>query len=456
MRLPFLDRTEELGRLRRALAAATPNLAVLYGRRRCGKSRLIQESASAHDKGVYYLADLRGERLQRRTLAERMDGLIPGFARAEYPDWRALLETFSDRAPDGTVLYLDEFPNLARISPDLPSVLQAVLDTLGDRRRHFVICGSSQRMMHGAVLDATAPLYGRASEVLKVQALPAGWVPDALGLSGPEAVEAYAVWGGVPRYWELHNEAGSTERAIREAVLDPNGILHEEPERLLSDNALGEVQPHSILSLIGAGCHRISEIGARLGSPAGNLSRPLAQLVELGYARRDLPFGESPRSTKRTRYRLADPFLAFWYRFVLPSESLLEIGLVDPVYSRIRSSLSQHVAAIWEDLARLSVPRLGASGVEWGPASAWWGRAADVEFDVAAESLDGRHVLLGEAKWSDRVDPARVAYDLQAKAERCPFLAGRRPHYAIWSKRKGGPVQGCAVFAPDDVLRVLR
>ncbi len=346
---------------------------MIYGRRRCGKSRLLQQLLELR-RDVYYLADMRDGVVQREALAHEIARVVPRFDDVLYPDWSALLEAWMDRAPDNTILAIDEFPYLVRISPELPSILQRFVDGSGDMTLQLILCGSSQRIMHGLVLDRRAPLYGRASEIVKIEPLTERWVCQALGVNGVEAVEAYSVWGGLPRNWELAADCKNIGEAIKTLVLDRNGILHNEPPRLLLDDMRSAVQAHSILSLIGAGCHRIGEIAGRLGKPAGSLSRPLGLLVDLGYVRREVPFGENLRSTKRSIYKLADPFLSFWYRFVQPNESMLELDLIDAVYERIIESFPTHVGGIWEQMARHSATFLKADQIDWGPASRWWGK----------------------------------------------------------------------------------
>ena len=437
MRLPFLDRARELSRLRRALSRPGGALIVVYGRRRCGKSRLLQEALRGYEH-AYYLADLGDAGMQRAALAVEAARVVPGFAAAAYPDWAALLETWSARAPAGAWLVLDELPWLVQASPALPSVVQRLVDRPGARPLRLILCGSSQRMMHGLALDETAPLYGRATEIVKVGPLPPAALRGALPLDAEAAVTAYAVWGGLPRNWELAADYGSTAEAIAALVLDRNGVLHGEPPRLLLDDMRSTVQAHSLLALIGGGSHRLSELGGRLGQPATNLSRPLARLIDLGYVRRELPFGESPRSTRRSLYRLDDPFLLFWYRFVAPHRSRLEHDLIDPVRDEVLARLPLHVAEIWEGLARESASRLPLHGMRWNPAARWWGKGADgvpLEVDVVAESVDRRHLLVGEAKWSDHADPAAVLAALAGKAARLPFRGGRPVRYALWLKR---------------------
>lgn len=455
MSLPFLDRQGEEKRLRRFLTGSDGRLAVLYGRRRTGKSTLLQRVSSPHD--LYFVADLRERPLQLQALAEEGERLLPGLAAGRYSTWDDLLRALHGRVTGRLNLILDEFPYLVANAPELPSLIQAHIDQAGSSRLRFLLCGSSQRMMQGLVLDRTAPLYGRAQELLKLEPLPAGWIQDALGIHGPDAIEAYAVWGGMPHYWELARPYDGLVPAVDDLLLDRLGVLHDEPAGLLLDDLRTAGQAYSLLSLIGGGCHRLSEIAGRLGKPAGSLTRPLSQLIELGYVSREVPFGESERSSKRTIYRLDDPFLAFHFRFVQPARSLLALGRTGPVRDRVKAELAGHVARVWEALARRSVPFLGLGDTEWGPASRWW-RGDGPELDVVAESLDGKRVLVGEAKWSSRDRDARAELArLRERIAAVPVLRDRDVVLALW-RREGSSsrVRGAEVVLPKHVLSTLR
>ena len=122
-----------------------------------------------------------------------------------------------------------------------------------------------KRQMHGIVTDSSEPLYGRADEIIKLQPMTAYWLQQSLGCSPTEAVEEFSVWGGVPRYWELRKERPDFGTALKEIILDHHSILHDEPIRLFLDDMRESVQAYSILSVIGSGCNRLSEIAGRLG-----------------------------------------------------------------------------------------------------------------------------------------------------------------------------------------------
>lgn len=459
MKLPFLDRQEEAARFRRLLDRAEGSLGVVYGRRRCGKSRLLREILPP-GRAVYYVGDDREGSLQRASLAVEIGRLLPGFERVTYPDWDSLLARWWQEARPGTVLALDEFPSLVAVAQELPSLLQKRLDRESERGLHLLLSGSSQRMMQGLVLDRTAPLFGRASEILKISPLPAGWIGEALSLPSAEsAIETYAVWGGTPRYWELAGDHPDLRTAIRSLVLSPLGVLNEEPSRLLLDDMRDTTQAASILSLIGQGCHRISEIAARLGKPATALSRPLQRLQDMDLVTRELPFAEEPRGSKRTLYKISDPFLRFWFRYVEVNRSRLGAGQVAAVEEEIGERLGHHIGEIWEELARASAPLLRLGGKTWGPAGRWWGPGLDrqpLEVDLVAQSSDGGSILVGEVKWSAPRDPERLLAQLEDKARRLPLAAGRETVLALWLKTPAGGRTADRVVTPRQVLEVLR
>jgi AAA+ ATPase superfamily predicted ATPase len=458
MKMAFYDRVDEKARLEAVLKSNGPALAVVYGRRRCGKSTLLQKVIGSGD--VYFLADQREASLQIRAFAEAVGAVLPGFTLAQYQNWDALLQTLVSRCDQKLNVVIDEFPYLVQSDPALPSLLQRLMDQPKAAGLTWVLCGSSQRMMQGVVLDHSAPLYGRAREILKIRPLEAGWLPSALGMTPSQAMEACAIWGGVPRYWELARNYTSTWEAVSGLLLDRNGVLHDEPSRLLVDDVRSPVQTMSLLSVIGSGCHRMSEIAARVQKPASSLTRPLGHLIELGYVHRELPWGESLRSTKRTLYRLSDPFLRFYYRFVLPNQSLLELGQTRQVLAQVQKVFPHHGAGVWEDLARRSIPFCRIADTAWSVAARWWGQdmqRQQVEVDVVAESVDGKSILIGEVKWgAGKADAQSAVHRLRTLADSLPFVQGRRVVLGVWTRERGKLDDDIVVLTPDDVLRALK
>lgn len=394
----FLNRTDELTRLDRLVRSSEGGLAVVSGRRRVGKTRLLIEWTRRH-RGLYFVADQSSASLQRRYLAQAMSTRLPGFGDVEYPDWRTL---FARLASEATLrkfrgpIVLDELPYLILSSPELPSVLQQWIDHAAREAKLVVaLAGSSQRMMQGLVLDGSAPLFGRAREVLEVQPLAPRWLPHAFKrLSGYELLSTWTAWGGVPRYWELaHDTRGKLEARIDELVLDPMGPLHHEPDRLLLEETPSAMDLRPLLDAIGAGIHRSSEIAARAGRPVTALTRPLERLMDLGLVRREVPFGEAPRQTKRSLYRLADPFFRLWFRVVAPQRGFLAVARPQQRKELLATHFPALVGSAFEELCLRQVGTLG----DWLPAARWW-QGSEPEWDVVSTSPDGRRLFLGETK----------------------------------------------------------
>jgi len=432
----FLDREAEMARLDRLAIREGGGLAVVYGRRRIGKTRLLLEWSRRHG-GLYTVADQSSAEIQRRYFAEAIGERLPGFADVEYPDWPRLLTRLARDARAASwrgPILIDELPYLVVASPELPSLLQRWLDHDAQRAGLVVaLAGSSQRMMQGLVLAGDAPLYGRAREVLEIGALPPSFLPTAFGVSsGIDLVELHAAWGGVPRYWELASEiAGGVLAQLENLVLDPLGILHREPDRMLLEEIPPAPELRPILDVIGAGAHRVSEIAGRLGRPATSMARPLDRLIGMGLLRREVPFGEAEKESRRSLYKIDDPFFRLWFRVVAPHRGPLASGSPETRRSLLLRSWNDLVAQSWEDLCRVRAAHLAPDGGvgrlgPWKPAARWW-KGNEPEWDVVSESLDGRRLLLGEVKWSGRGFArqalARATADLAARPR--PALPNR-------------------------------
>ncbi len=421
----FVDRIEETARLRDALAREKSSLVVMYGRRRLGKSTLIKRVLSEND--VYFLADRSEEQHQRTLLAKVVAQVFPDFDKLTYPDWESIFRAVNYRTDKRFTLCLDEFPYLVEQSPELPSVLQKLVDEKL-LKYNLVLCGSSQNMMCGLFLDSTAPLYGRADEIMRLTPIHLPYIQEALNLDAVSAVEEYAVWGGVPRYWELRENRNSLSDALWRNILSVNGTLYEEPIKLFQDDVKDIVKTSTIMSYIGSGANRLSEIAARCNEPATNLSRPLKKLIDLGFLEKDVPFGIDEKNAKKSLYKIADPFMAFYYQFVVPNRSFIELGRRLPLEQALAAHFSEYVSMHWEKLCRDAVTGNMVNGIVYGKAKRWWGpllnedkKPEQIEIGVMAESLDKKYLLVGECKWTNQENGKQLTAELLRKANLLPF-----------------------------------
>ena len=423
--MKFVDRIDEAARLKDALAREKSSFVVMYGRRRLGKSTLIKRVLS--DTDVYFLADRSEGQHQRILLAKVIAQVFPDFDKLTYPDWESIFRAVNYRTDKRFTLCLDEFPYLVEQSPDLPSVLQKLVDEK-QLKYNLVLCGSSQNMMYGLFLDSTAPLYGRADEIMRLAPIRLPYIQEALHLNAMNAIEEYAVWGGVPRYWELRENSSSLDDALWRNILSVNGTLYEELIKLFQDDVKDIVKTSTIMSYIGTGANRLSEIAARCNEPATNLSRPLKKLIDLGFLEKDVPFGIDEKNAKKSLYKIADPFMAFYYQFVVPNRSFIEFGRRLPIEQALTAHFSEYVGMQWEKLCRDAVTGNLVNGIVYGKAKRWWGsvlnedkKPEQVEFDVMAESLDKKYLLVGECKWTTQENGKQLTAELLRKVNLLPF-----------------------------------
>lgn len=423
--MKFVDRIGETARLRDALSREKSSLVVVYGRRRLGKSTLIKRVLS--DRDVYFLADRSEGQHQRTLLAKVIAQVFSDFDKLTYPDWESMFRAVNYRADKRFTLCLDEFPYLVEQSPELPSVLQKIVDEK-QLKYNLVLCGSSQNMMYGLFLDSTAPLYGRADEIMRLAPIRLPYIQEALGLDATAAIEEYSVWGGVPRYWELRESRSSLDDALWHNILSVNGALYEEPIKLFQDDVKDIVKTSTIMSYIGTGANRLSEIAGRCDEPATNLSRPLKKLIDLGFLEKDVPFGIDEKNAKKSLYKIADPFMAFYYQFVVPNRSFIELNRRLPIDQALNTHFSEYVSMQWEKMCRDAVTGNLVNGIVYGKAKRWWGsvlneakKAEQVEFDVVAESIDKKYLLVGECKWTTQENGKQLTAELLRKAKLLPF-----------------------------------
>lgn len=446
----FINRTRELSALRDA-ADNAPALVVVSGRRRVGKSALL-DAAFEGRRLLSFQADEQDERGQLELLAEEASRLLPGQPPLRFDDWPAAIRFIeAQAAAEPLVVVLDEFQWLCAAQRALPSMLQRAWD--GWQRQSvpvvLVLAGSALSFMDG-LLAHGSPLYGRATLRPRVEPLDyrdsALFVPD---LKAEAAIRRFAVLGGTPQYqvW-----AGSLPlaRIIRERVLERGAPMYEEPLHLLRQGE-GVRTPAtylSVLRVIAAGATQHNEISTKTTLSTANLSEKLARLRALGYVRVREPTGPA-ESPARGTYELADPFFRFWFRYVFPRRSRLERGLVDEVYSEIDGDLDNLMGPAFEECCRAwagstaGAKRLG----EVDEIGSWQSRDGQTEIDVVGVRR-GRYELVGSCKWRRRADERVLdelinARDRMGKASRARLAVFARDGFTdgLLARASGEDVQ---------------
>ena len=443
----FIDRADELAVLERAYHSDRAELFVLYGRRRVGKTELLRVFCT--DKPhIFFVATLASD----TELLASFSRAIWGYTHTEvpagftFPSWEAAFAALADLSGRAVVV-LDEFTYLISGHQPIPSILQKVWDgVLRHTQVMLVLCGSYIGMMEREVLRYQAALYGRRTGSILLEPLHLRGAAAFLPRYRPnERIAAWAVLGGMPYYLQAFEDRLGVLENIRAQILDTRGLLYNEPHLLVSEELREPRNYFSILHSIAHGHTRLGMIAQHAGVGAPSTTGAYLDVLQrMRLVERQVPATErQPEKSKKGIYRIRDPFLRFWFRYVHPHRGSLEIGLGDAVLQqRIMPTFAQYVGFAFEDAAREHVANLGLQGrLPFLPEriGSWWDR--DTEIDVVAVSDADGAVLVGECKWWDAPVGTNVLEELKRKAhllthgERWPRIS-----YALWSK---------AGFTPD-------
>jgi AAA+ ATPase superfamily predicted ATPase len=424
----FVDREYELETLEREYGTEGFRFTVVYGRRRVGKTTLIQKFVE-NRKHIYFLATLESEPLVlekfQRLVAEAIAD--PLLAETKITDFSTLFRYLS-RSPERIVVVIDEFQYLVRVNPALPSLLQAAIDTAWKSANiHLILCGSIVSMMYKEVLSYASPLYGRRTSQLKMGPLPF----RSLGVFFPDfdekvLIEVYAVFGGIPKYLEMVRSGESVEAMVVTNVLEKDAYLYNEPYFLLQDEVSETLTYFSILETIAGGAHKVGEIASRLGKRSNDITSFMQKLIDLEILEKEIPVTEkNPAKSKKGLYFIKDHFLRFWFRYVFPYRSQLEIGNTAYVRKIFRESFEGFVANAYEKLAIDFVLR--RFGVE--KCGRWW----DGKEEIDLVGFSREWVIFGEVKWRNRVMGPEVLEALMKKSEKVE-VGDRERRYILFSK----------------------
>lgn len=418
----------------------------VYGRRRVGKTELLLRFCSGKPT-VYFIAS---DRLPTSQLSEFMRAASEwlGLSHLAEPvsgGWERALRLVVAAAPADRklVLVMDEFQWLCQASPELPSVIQRLWDLEWQRgnRLMLVLCGSMIGFMETEVLGARSPLYGRRTGDLRVEAFgyqeAAAFHPE---WSLEEQARAYFVCGGIPAYLKRLSPGHSVTQNIARELFELDGFFQREPEYLLREELTDVKQAASILVEVGLGRRAQSEIARAVGLTASALAPHLKGLVSLGYLERVVPLSAQRAPRTAVVYRIADPLLRFWFRFMEPNRSAWRMYLGERAFE-------QFIAPQWESFCGDGFERLCREALPWLYVSEgvvgrfqvgeYWDR--HVQIDVVGLRADGWGDL-GECRWPARASVLDEARELASRTAKFP-AGGRtiRRLLFVHSKPKSPP-----------------
>lgn len=409
----FLCREEELLKMNRRYEKDGMECVVVYGRRRVGKTALINEFAK--DKPTIYFPALKAN--ARDNLAALSKAIYahvnPGALEAPvFSSFDAAFSEVTRIASSGRIVFvIDELPYLVDADESIPSRLQHLLDHEWQATGlYLILCGSSMSFMEESVLGEKSPLFGRRTAQLKVEPLTyrdaARFHPE---LSAVDNALIYGITGGVPHYINKLGVDGNVKDALLENLLDTSTYLFEEPGNLMRQELREPAVYNSIITAIAGGATRMHEISAKAGIESAVCSKYLKTLMTLGIVEKVEPV--VGKSNKKKLYRIADNFFRFWYRFVPANMTAIAAGKAEVIYdAAVGSYLADYMGLVFEGMCRQYLARY-AEGLPMaiGEIGEWWGthlgRREEVQLDIVAiapkagNTAPGRSLIVGSCKY---------------------------------------------------------
>ncbi|MBE0504495.1 MAG: ATP-binding protein [Desulfuromonadales bacterium] len=417
----FVSRTEELAFLHKYHEKSGFQFIPLYGRRRVGKTRLVREFIR-DKRAIYFLADSVTEGEQLRNLGCEVGEFFGDTILVEsgFRDWQQFFRYLKEKAEhERLVVVIDEFPYLVNSNKGISSIFQKGIDThLKESNVFLILLGSSIGMMEEEVLFYKAPLYGRRTASLEVREMPftalAEFFPET---NLQQRLEIYGVFGSIPAYIERLDVSRNIQCAINDLVLDRGSFLYNEVEFLLREELREPRNYFVILRAIAQGKRKMSEIINNTGLEKSHLARYLDILRSLRFVDKEIPVTERyPDKSRLGLYRLHDRYFSFWFKYVFPHRSRLEIGNTDYLLGKIRETFDQHLSFVYEDVCReRCLELLKAGTMTFSTIGRWW--LKNEEIDLVALDEEGGTIWFGECKWSINPVGEDIYRDLQRKTK---------------------------------------
>ncbi|MDR3293580.1 MAG: ATP-binding protein [Clostridiales bacterium] len=461
-----LGRKRELDALNKAYDKDGFNFSVVYGRRRVGKTSLINEFLQeGRKKVIFYTATEQNNLSNLQDFSEAVFSVYPeGRAIVDvFPSWDKAFEYIAKQAKDEKlVLVIDEYPYLAGANKSISSILQRQIDTVFCKQNiKLILCGSSMSFMENQILGYQSPLYGRRGDQYKIEPLDyydsAEFFDDTeefVNVTYEEKLLGYAVTGGIPQYLNIIKAQGSVETGIKENFFGKFGYLYEEPQNLLKQELREPAVYNTIIAAIANGATKLNEIATKSGEENAKCNKYLKGLVDLGIVEK-----ENPIDTNKERngvYRIKDHMYRFWYRFVPENVTNIESGKMEFIYrERVEPYLNEYMGHAFEDICKQYMLRRNIAETlpfVFDKIGRWWGSnpklKQEEEIDLVAVSRN--KALFCECKWRNEKADLRILKELKRKAELlCDYT---EKCYCVFSK--SGFTDALKQEACDSVLLI--
>ncbi|HCF38856.1 ATP-binding protein [Thermosipho africanus Ob7] len=422
--MKFVDRIDEIKFLEKEYKRKTSSFIVLYGRRRVGKTRLIKEFIKNKDS-VYFLATEESEAENIKTFQNILYSKykIPLLDNNKLLSWNDLFYIISTlKLEKKLIIVIDEFQYLLKSNKGFSSILQKSWDEyLKDKNIMLIISGSALSMIKREVLSYSSPLYGRRTGQMNLKPIKFKYFKEFFENKNIDLIKLYSLTGGIPKYVEILESKENIYDTIKENFLNVNSYLFEEPYFLLEKELKDIGSYFSIIKAIANGNNKLSKISTSLGIKQTSLSYYLNNLIELDILEREVPILEkNPQTSKKGIYKIKDNFLNFWFKFIYPYKSYIEIGNIDFVMNIIKKSfIERHVSFIYEDISKEKLIDLNLNDklpVKLSKIGRWWDK--NLEIDIVGVDRENKPILFGECKYTKKPVDLDVYYALVEKSKK--------------------------------------
>lgn len=415
---------------------------VIRGRRRVGKTRLLQEFCKDKNS-IFYVCTEQKPEIQLQELSNIVTSYFEkDNAKIAFQDFESIFNYIYQKSKnERLIVVIDEFQYLASSEKSIMSVLQKLIDQkLLNSKIFLILCGSSISFMENEVVAYKAPLYGRITGQLKVKPL---YFKECMqymeNYSNKEKVQLFSITGGIPQYLIKMNPKLTVEKNIEKNLLSTQSDLYEEPYNLLVQELREPAQYNSIIQAIALGATKVNEIATKTNMTSDKIATYLRKLLELQIVIKEIPITEKETS-KKAIYKINDNLFKFWYKYVFANVTLIELGKGKILYKEIiKPTFNDYIGKIFEDICKeYFLINMDTNNVPFifHKIGRWWGNnpklKQEEEIDLLAMTNDEKKMFFIECKWKNEKIGIKVLEELKRKANL--FENCNDKYYGICSK----------------------
>lgn len=426
----MIGRSVELNQLEQMFQSDKFEFLIMYGRRRIGKTTILQEFSKKH-RTIFFSAQEKNDTLNLQDFSKLVQQYFEGTFIAPFLNWEDAFDYIGKKnVEEKIVLIIDEFPFLAAPNPTIKSILQHKIDhEWKDKNILLILCGSSVSFMINEVMGYKSPLYGRITGTMEV--LPFDYYESAEFFpeySILDQIIAYGILGGVPRYLNAFDPQRTLKENIIKEILTNGAFLNDEPMSLLRMELREPMIYNSILEAVANGCNKVVEISDCIHEEKSKCSKYMLTLQSIRLLEKRVPCGDVENS-KRGIYEITDNFYKFWYRYVFSDQSYYAMLGLEKACDEIVKDINDYMGAVFESVCEQYLVRMAKKGqLPFIPykIGKWWGNnptiKAQDDVDVLALNKNGTKAIFCECKFRNKPMPMDEYDDLVAATKAFPHV----------------------------------